>query len=588
MIGYLFSAGYAAAIFCVLLLTSELPDSASLGLFILFGGLVTSALYQWKYKKRPCCTKQDRFAAGCLSLLFLIMLSIEDICSGPCFDRIHSVWISYACKAVFLIILYQCMYELLKIYFTCRFAGRPLKLKTIGNTSVFYLTIPIAVCSLIYTFAAFPGLMGSDSTALWINTDKGIYSAWHPIAYSCLIKIAQITLGSPFLIIMLQTVLWIYASNLAIKLLNHYVCGQAACLYAGMNLLLVSNYKYLGVMLKDVLWNICLFIFALKLFEWMRHRSGRAAVGLILSGIGVALFRHAGDINVYITFLVLILYLKIKEGGHFLSGLIKSLAIIVVCKVILMDVLCMSAFHAEPNEPYVKYSVPLSMIGAVVSSCEIDEEDSAFLETIMPLEQWKSSYDKYWADTLSRTWGGIGQNIYKLNDTKTGIRVLLLNLKYVFTHPVVYFTAFFDMSSIIWEIATPIDGYEWVPIAVRNEEVELWENGEYRYLQIKPSFLTEPVNRLSKATHSQPVWNAVCWRGGIHIFALLAAGALLMKKKRHGELLALVPFFIMAALLFLSIPAQDPRYIQSLSMLSVFEVVYAAFIHEKESKTPQQ
>ena len=137
------------------------------------------------------------------------------------------------------------------------------------------------------------------------------------------------------------------------------------------------------------------------------------------------------------------------------------------------------------------------------------------------------------------------------------------------------------MSSIIWEIATPIDGYEWVPIAVRNEEVELWENGEYRYLQIKPSFLTEPVNRLSKATHSQPVWNAVCWRGGIHIFALLAAGALLMKKKRHGELLAL-------ALLFLSIPAQDPRYIQSLSMLSVFEVVYAAFIHEKESKTPQQ
>lgn len=61
-----------------------------------------------------------------------------------------------------------------------------------------------------------------------------------------------------------------------------------------------------------------------------------------------------------------------------------------------------------------------------------------------------------------------------------------------------------------------------------------------------------------------------------------------MKKKRHGELLALVPFFIMAALLFLSIPAQDPRYIQSLSMLSVFEVVYAAFIHEKESKTPQQ
>ena len=454
MIGYLFSAGYAAAIFCVLLLTSELPDSAALGLFILFCGLVTSALYQWKYKKRPCCTKQDRFAAGCLSLLFLIMLSIEDICSGPCFDRIHSVWSSYACKAVFLIILYQCMYELLKIYFTCRFAGKPLKLKTIGNTSVFYLTIPIAVCSLIYTFAAFPGLMGSDSTALWINTNKGIYSAWHPIAYSCLIKIAQITFGSPFLIIMFQTVLWIYASNLAIKLLNHYVCGQAACLYAGMNLLLVSNYKYLGVMLKDVLWNICLFIFALKLFEWMRHRSGRAAVGLILSGIGVALFRHAGDINVYITFLVLILYLKIKEGGHFLSGLIKSLAIIVVCKVILMDVLCMSAFHAEPNEPYVKYSVPLSMIGAVVSSCEINEEDSAFLETIMPLEQWKSSYDKYWADSISRWWGSIGNNIFTVEDLiqkeDYGSFLIKMNAKILAKNPRLYFRAFFDMNSILW------------------------------------------------------------------------------------------------------------------------------------------
>jgi len=157
-----------------------------------------------------------------------------------------------------------------------------------------------------------------------------------------------------------------------------------------------------------------------------------------------------------------------------------------------------------------------------------------------------------------------------------------LNLKYVFIHPTVYFTAFFDMSSIIWEIATPIDGYEWAPIVIRNEEVEQWENGTYRYLQVKPGFFTEPVHRLSKATHNQPVWNAVCWRGGIHIFALLAAGALLVKKKRKEELLVLVPSFIMAGLLFLSIPAQDPRYIQSLSMLSVFEVIYAACIYERE------
>jgi len=581
MIGYFFSAGYAASIVCVLLLTSELPDSAAIGLFILLCGLIVSILYQWKYKKRSCCTKQDLAAAGCLSFLFLIMLSIEDICSGPCFDRIHSVWLGYACKIVFFIVLYQCVYELLKIYFSCCFTGKPLKLKTIGNTSVFYLTIPIAVCSLIYTFAAFPALMGSDSAALWINTDKGIYSAWHPIAYSCLIKIAQITLGSPFFITILQTVLWIYASNLAIKLLNHYVCGQAAWLYAGLNLLVISNYKYLGVMLKDVLWNICLFIFALKIFEWMHQRSRKAMAGLVLSGIGVALFRHAGDINVYITLVILILYLRIKEK-RFLPELIRMLAVVMLCKVILMDLLCMNAFHAEPNEPYVKYSVPLSMIGAVVSSCEIDEEDSEFLETIMPLEQWKNSYDKYWADTLSRTWGGVGENIYKLNDTKTGVRILLLNLKYVFIHPTVYFTAFFDMSSIIWEIATPIDGYEWAPIVIRNEEVEQWENGTYRYLQVKPGFFTEPVHRLSKATHNQPVWNAVCWRGGIHIFALLAAGALLVKKKRKEELLVLVPSFIMAGLLFLSIPAQDPRYIQSLSMLSVFEVIYAACIYERE------
>ncbi len=227
-----------------------------------------------------------------------------------------------------------------------------------------------------------------------------------------------------------------------------------------------------------------------------------------------------------------------------------------------------------PNEEYVKYSVPVSMAGAVASKETLDAEDIAVLEEIMPLEKWQSCYDKYYADSLSRTWGAIGDDALKLRDKDFQKKILLLNAKFLFKYPVTYLTAYFDMTSIIWEMGTPADGYEWIPVTIYSSALDNYPG--LAELQIQSNLSTRIQQNFFGHSDQIPVWSSICWRGGFSIFVLLVCSCLLIKKKRSRELLALLPALLLTGILFLANPSQDPRYIDSYHMLMCFFLLVAS------------
>lgn len=142
-----------------------------------------------------------------------------------------------------------------------------------------------------------------------------------------------------------------------------------------------------------------------------------------------------------------------------------------------------------PNEDYVKYTIPVAMAGAVASKEDLPEKDIETLEQIIPIEKWRDYYDKYYADSLSRTWGSIGENALKLRDKDFQREIILLNAKFLIKYPITYLTAYFDMTSIVWEMGTPSDGYEFIPVTIYSTALDNYPG--YSDLQIKPTISTD-------------------------------------------------------------------------------------------------
>ncbi|MEJ8733148.1 MULTISPECIES: hypothetical protein, partial [unclassified Blautia] len=211
------------------------------------------------------------------------------------------------------------------------------------------------------------------------------------------------------------------------------------------------------------------FIKSKQLFAWYK------IMGFTLIACMVCTIRHMGNVIVLITLLALLLYewkSKYTDTKKRKKQLLFLLGVSILIPVFLINILGSHVLHMVPNEEYVKYSVPVSMAGAVASKETLDAEDIAVLEEIMPLEKWQSCYDKYYADSLSRTWGAIGDDALKLRDKDFQKKILLLNAKFLFKYPVTYLTAYFDMTSIIWEMGTPADGYEWIPVTIYSSALD--------------------------------------------------------------------------------------------------------------------
>ena len=545
-----------------------------------------------------------------MCLFPILILIIQSLCFPV--SQAHSKTISLPWKmtALFLSLLYLCMSSMTEVLkeklpltiklflllcsfmacyllllrignFSPKKAVLPVTFRKIGKTPVYLVMIPITLLSIFIIAGCYPGVFSTDSASNWNDVATNTFSNWHPVTYLYILKIIQRIFGNPFPLVILQTLLWLFASQYAVYLLEKYTSIRYGdILYTLFSVIFIYSYRALGNIEKDTLWNIALFLFCLFLFDFIKSKQLFAwykIMGFTLIACMVCTIRHMGNVIVLITLLALLLYewkSKYTDTKKRKKQLLFLLGVSILIPVFLINILGSHVLHMVPNEEYVKYSVPVSMAGAVASKETLDAEDIAVLEEIMPLEKWQSCYDKYYADSLSRTWGAIGDDALKLRDKDFQKKILLLNAKFLFKYPVTYLTAYFDMTSIIWEMGTPADGYEWIPVTIYSSALDNYPG--LAELQIQSNLSTRIQQNFFGHSDQIPVWSSICWRGGFSIFVLLVCSCLLIKKKRSRELLALLPALLLTGILFLANPSQDPRYIDSYHMLMCFFLLVAS------------
>lgn len=543
--------------------------------------------------------------AGLLALLFFVMLSGTQLFSCGLFspEAVFHVYDYYFYDAFIVIETGQFAAKLLTALmtfaawalfpaclllsvFTVLYAafGLPgfadakddgLPLTPMRITGFYRVTLAVAALTIAFLFSAMPTLLNTNGDIRYcldtVQLDYEEWTDWHTVTYMYLLKWATTISATPFPLALAQAILWICVNNFAVDTLNRYVRSAKACrLYVLLSVLLFTPYVFLQVLYKDVLFSMAILGLSVSILRALREEKMRAGtlIPMVLFATLASLIRHAGIVSACAPLLVLLLQ-KLRRGWREALKAFAALLCPIVSFVLVVQVISFGMLNMQRNPGYVKYSVPMAMLAAVAASGEeIDAEDQALLEEITSMDVWRTGYDKYYADSISRTWGKIGYDVLNVDERDMGPALLRLNAKYLLRYPKLYLTAFFDMNSIIWEIARPSDGYE-VTLAVTDEENA---PQSYEYAQ---TGLTGITAQLAAFTRDTPVLRTIYWRGGLWAFLTVLCAALLCFKRRGRELTALLPPLTTVALLMVSTPSQEMRYMLGVMECGIFFLPYA-------------
>lgn len=531
-----------------------------------------------------------------LSLLFMAMLSVEQILGSglysweqlkACYPDLRAgLYRGFSCSLYPLAVAYALVlvfFELLS------YAVQPKKpdepegpLKRIKYLDIYVYLLPTALLILAYLLCSFPNYMLGDSFMCWDQAVAGEWNDWDPIGYIFFLRLCSEIWDSFWTVRILQSILYLYICNGALGLLYRLTGSLRACrIYVTACALVLTPYIYLQLTYKDVLFTMSLFALSLNLLDCVtKERLNWKNIAAFLGfGLIVVLFRHGSIVPLLAGTLAAVLVLLGRRRGDGLR-LAGSLAVVLALKLLIVDLLAFQVLHAVQNPGYVTYTMPMVLAGAMASDpqVELTEDERSVMEIITPLEHWQECYantgNGYWADPIARDWSTIGASIHKIDEYELGEALLRLNFSLFRRYPVKYLTAFFNCNSLVWEMGRPWDGYEWAPVEGTCFE---FLNGYPGEEEMPRTGMTNIMLQLSNASSRIPIVRSITWRGGLWTFVLLLALLLLLLKRRAGDTAACLPVLTVLAMLMLSIPAQDPRYVLGGVECGTFFLVYAVF-----------
>ncbi len=567
-----------------------------------------------------------RLMALVFTALYFVFLSIPNLFNAPLFSEggLSVIWWQYRWQRLiylvwnwtgffigYLLSVYGCFYYAFHRALNNEISteGEPLalapdkSLTKIKWLRLYPAILPLALICICLIYASTPSLFIGDAPSVWYGVRDSLWSQWHTAGYMLFVKLCTLLWNNQRMVTLVQMVCCIYIHNYGLTRLINAGASRRAC-YGYILLAIISFVPlyFLQAIIKDVVFALALTAFGMGVLRMATEpQKPKPYEWLFLGffGLCTCLFRHAGVLPVAAGLIGLAIYFIVKRSKRFVGCLVTG-ACVALCSLAIVNVLANRVMGFEQNPGYIAFSAPMTMIGAVAASDEpIDAADLEVMERIMPREKWAQCYSPYFADSISRPYGAIGEDIYRLEAQNLGGELIHLNARFLFTHTKTYVKAFFDLNSLMWELATPADGYVrsylGYPVTSISDFVTQQGYGEdgitYISKELKQAEdttftgLAPLVNRYAELLYGWPVTRCLFWRGGFANLAMLFAAVLLIKKRRANGLLALLPIGAATLGMLFSVPAQEVRYVFANLLWATFYLAYglgAKPLFEKE------
>lgn len=448
----------------------------------------------------------------------------------------------------------------------------------LGKIRINKCLLPIFILVTVFSVAGLWGYGHPDTLTVYNDAIDNTFNQWHTVCYELFVKACLLLFGEKLYltpIIIVQAILFIIVQNYVLNVIaDNYKTKKACMLYTIASCVIISPIYYVQLVIKDPLFSVFLLGFSAAVFDFVKADKPKAKhfLALAFMGAGASLFRHFAVVIVAVSFVGLFIYQFFSNREKFKKTAVKIFAsalVPVIAFTGLSSVLGDRILNAKQNPPHVAYTLPIYLTVAVADAVGrdgLDQETIDTLESKLPVESWCQCYKMniYWADTVTRDWSYLRELVNTFDEGFLH-NILKCNFRLVLRYPKEYLTALFNITSIVWEIATPgPDGY----VVVVGDD-EQWDGEITRNTAFKGTWTS------LKGTVDNPITKSILWRGGLWVFVGVFCAIILMKKRSFSTLMSFLPVFLYGASLMISCPAQDPRYVISFLQIAIFVAVIA-------------
>lgn len=523
------------------------------------------------------------------TVLFILMLSLEEVLKvmrsmdGEFFNAVFKL-------IYFPVLIYCLMIDIDYVLYvshtvsTDDYVSLPGSGKFLGIYHPVWMYIAV---SFLFLIAYYPGVMHTDFEKEWMWGYDTKWSDWHTVGYLMFIKLCTILTDRPFMITIGSSLMYYLTANYTVGVLGKhfpsrkYIGWIYMCLYICFGF---YSCMYIGEVQKNNLSTPMMIAFSVSLLDYTlsREHNRKHYINMAVFAFLASLFRHS------LWEIVLITIVFTAFGMFFYKGKtkeekkkdIKGLALIFATTIasflIFTEGLAFGILKAERNPAYIKYTVPMNLAASMAyrsreTGLLIDDDIKQKMEQIIPMEKWAEYYCPYDADVIDRPWHEIGDNVLKLNDPKIAADIIRVNWYYLTHYPRQFVLSFFDINSIVWEIAKAPELEMYSPhSAPEHYDIHHMRKGEfYNFSESLKMFLG-----------SFGIGRTVVYRGGLYLYLMILIAFILLRKHQFQVLTSMLPILLYALALMISIPQEGSQYIMPFPLFTALFGVVSFAIRE--------
>ncbi len=189
------------------------------------------------------------------------------------------------------------------------------KIKKISKKEIIFYAIIILAVLVIGIIGYYPGIMSSDCVEQWQQIHNNIYSNWHPLIHTLfLFKLPTLIYDGVISSCILQVIIiWLILLYFTISLRKNILNFKQTLFVLLLIILNPLFIKYSVNLWKDTLYSWFVFLGTIMLInitikpdEYLGKLKNK--ILLIISGLGILLFRHNGLVPFVFMFLALIIF----------------------------------------------------------------------------------------------------------------------------------------------------------------------------------------------------------------------------------------------------------------------------------------
>lgn len=510
---------------------------------------------------------------------FIILLASIFICFfyfGKSFLYEHTgYWITFEKIHFFLLLCFPTFififlsFEILDIFI------ESVYMENFSLNTRYHFIILFLIQSIIlgvYFYGLNPGNMSYD-TYNQVCQLKGIikFNTWHPIGHTLFIGLLLKIWDNYAIITIFQILIFtLVTTSFYITLLKNNIKWQVIYLAA----IVISGIPSTGVNVvtqwKDIPFTVGLLWGTLIIFKMCLNKDYFRSLTHIFEFVfclfTISLFRFNG-ILAFILMLIYALIYSFKSNNKIQLRNYSISTLIILVTVILVNILIPNKLDANPNPPGMKLRPIYQGLAAIyVNGVEEDlsKESRKLIEAVSTKEQMKDYYNPYFADTIS---SNTPEFLNKLSKISTG-DALKMYIEAAIVHPEVVIGDKLNLATTMWSVTKdPLSYNNAYTTVIQKEMIE-----EFK-VERKSNKVTIFIEELAKDTfHANYLLNALVWRPGFYLSMelILLIYLISIKDKRIS---IFIPLLCNALIVFLTMPAQDYRYLWFISLLFPFIVL---------------